>query len=229
IPLYQEPLYASVARYHSPYDPAADEEDPLAYYGAVDGELPSTSLEASESLRDAIIRYQQPHRQFLWERLSDLIDKVADYDAETVTLVSRTDLHTQTEYLCLSLNVLAEVAHAVVAVQQILDALHSFLRRKTSSAFVLDPHYGFLYMLEKCADEFELRFAFSSLQLRLKRADNHVRSYLGSIRFHYTGVEPSEAVSSMDSTISEVREVFGTEPPTKELYRLLLRKDYGQR
>ncbi|KAJ7077982.1 hypothetical protein B0H15DRAFT_745164, partial [Mycena belliarum] len=229
IPLYKEPLYASVARYHSAYDPSSDEEDPLSYYGASGGELPSTSMEATEILRDAVIRYQQPHRQFLWDRLSDLIAKVAGYDAELVVLVSRVDPLSQSEYFNLSLSVLAEVANTVVAVQQILDALHTFLRRDKKSAFVLDPNYGFLYMLEKCASEFELRFALSSLQLRLTRADKHIRSYLQGIRTLYTGTEPSETISSVDSTISEVREAFGSEPPTKELYRLLLRKDYGQR
>ncbi|KAJ7092803.1 hypothetical protein B0H15DRAFT_741815, partial [Mycena belliarum] len=200
--------------------------DPLIFYGAVGGELPSASLEATEILRDAVIRYQSPHRQFLWERLSELIAKVAEYDAENVALLSHSDASSQAEYFTLPLNVLAEVAQAAVAVQQILDALHEFLGRKKATAFVLDPNFGFLYMLERCASEFELRFALSSLQLRLTRADRHIRSYLQRIRQIYTGREPSEALTSVDSTISEVREVFGTEPPTKELYRLLLRKDY---
>ncbi|KAJ7101568.1 hypothetical protein B0H15DRAFT_745838, partial [Mycena belliarum] len=200
--------------------------DPLAFYGAVGGELPSISLEETEILRDAVIRYQHQHRQFLWDRLSHLIAKIEGYDAEQVVLISRIDPLTQAESFNLSLAVLAEVANAVVAVQQILDALHTFLRKKRASAFVLDPNYGFLYMLEKCANEFELRFAFSSLQLRLVRADHHIRSYLQSIRSHFTGIEPSEVISSVDSTVSEVREVFGSEPPTKELYRLLMRKDY---
>ncbi|KAJ7103669.1 hypothetical protein B0H15DRAFT_977057 [Mycena belliarum] len=230
IDLYREPLYASVERFHAPYDPTStSDEDPLLYYGAVDGELPDASSAATEYLRDAVIRYHQPHRNFLWERLSDLVSKVARYEASAIAWEPLRDPATLEEYYGLPLDILEEVAHASVAVQQVLDALHSFLNRKPSTAFTLDPRFSFLYMLEACPSRSELRFYFCSLQLRLVRADKHIRSYLSSIRAHYTGEEPSDVISSVDSTISEVREAFGTEHPTKELYRLMVRKDYGQR
>ncbi|KAJ7103998.1 hypothetical protein B0H15DRAFT_738918, partial [Mycena belliarum] len=200
--------------------------DPLLYYGAVDGDLPNVSSAATESLRDAVIRFQQPHRNFLWERLSDLIAKIARYDVSSIAWEQLKEPVTLEEYHGLPLDLLEEVAHAAVAVQQILDALHSFLGRKPSTAFSLDPNHSFLYMLEACRSRSELRFYFSSLQLRLVRANKHILSYLQSIRTLYTGEEPSEYLSSVDSTISEVREVFGKEPPTKELYRLMVRKDY---
>ncbi|KAJ7100003.1 hypothetical protein B0H15DRAFT_770896, partial [Mycena belliarum] len=227
IDLYKEPLFASVERYHAPYDPySASDEDPLLSFGVVDGELPDKSSAETDGLRDAVIRYCQPHRNFLWERLSGLIAKVASYEDSAVAWETLEDPSTKEEYFGLPLTILAEVAHASVATQQILDALHSFLGRKQSTAFNLDPNFAFLYMLEACRSRTDLRFYFASLQLRLVRADKHICSYLQNIKAHYTGKEPSEVVSSVDSTISEVREAFGTAPPTKELYRLLMRKDY---
>ncbi|KAJ6611809.1 hypothetical protein B0H10DRAFT_2223726 [Mycena sp. CBHHK59/15] len=84
-------------------------------------------------------------------------------------------------------------------------------------------------MLEKWPSRTEIRFALSSLQRRLTQADKHICSYLSSIRETLTGQAFSDRVESVDSTISEVRELYGTGTPTQELYRLLARRDYGRR
>ncbi|KAJ7077629.1 hypothetical protein B0H15DRAFT_805094, partial [Mycena belliarum] len=174
IDLYCEPLYASVERFHAPYDHTSEsDDDPLLYYGAVDGELPDVISAATDCLRDAVIRYHQPHRNFLWERLSTFIAKIASYNVSAIEWEPLKDPATQEEYYGLPLPMLDEIAHASVVIQQVLDALHSFLRRKQSTAFSVDPHFAFLYMLEACRSRSELRFYFSTLQLRLVRADNH--------------------------------------------------------
>ncbi|KAJ7715437.1 hypothetical protein DFH07DRAFT_785603, partial [Mycena maculata] len=65
-------------------------------------------------------------------------------------------------------------------------------------------------------------------QLRLQRADVHIRNYLRHIKALCTEKDP-EHLSSVDSTISEVREAYGAVHPLKDLYRLLARRDYGDR
>ncbi|KAJ7464559.1 hypothetical protein FB451DRAFT_1042144, partial [Mycena latifolia] len=227
IDVYQESLESAVERYHVPYDAAsATQEDPLLYFGAVSGELPGVDLELTLVLRDAVIRYFHPHRNFLWERLSDLIQNIAQQDAGGVLIVPIADPRTKERLWGLTLQWLSKMAHAVVAVDQILDALGAFLGRKPSTRFVMDPGFKFTYMLERCISKAEIRFAFTTLQLRLERADVHIRSQLKSIRKTLTGELSSDHVSSIDSTISEVRELFGRDSPSKELYRLLSRPDY---
>ncbi|KAJ7108799.1 hypothetical protein C8R44DRAFT_552516, partial [Mycena epipterygia] len=200
--------------------------DPLLYYGAIDGLVPGKDDAASMSLRDAVIRYQHPHRNFLWTRLSEAIASIVEMDAGTIEVVATEDPVSQDIFYNLNLHALTTVAHAVFAVQQILEALTNFLGKKPSSSFVVDPRFAFLYMLETSRSESDARFALTTLQVRLAHADTHIRSYLWGIRRTLTNREPSEDVSSVDSTISEVREQYGRVPPTQELYRMLARKEY---
>ncbi|KAJ7863879.1 hypothetical protein B0H13DRAFT_1899408 [Mycena leptocephala] len=230
IDLYREPLYSSVERYHDVFelgDPTQD--DLLLYYGAVDGLLPGADVEKSRALRDTIIRYQSPHRKFLWRDLSDTINQVYALSAEELELVSRIDQADQRTYFSLDLGNLELVAQTVVAVQQILDALSEFLGRRPSSCFVLDPKFAFLFMLERRADDKELRFALTTLQLRLNCADTHICSYLSRIRTILIGQPFTESVDSTLSTLSIVHEQYGSGTPTQELYRMIARRDYGRK
>jgi hypothetical protein len=60
---------------------------------------------------------------------------------------------------------LSRIAHAVVALQQIMDAQAQFLDSSArTSRFVLDPGYGFLYLLERSELATDLRFALTCLQ-----------------------------------------------------------------
>ncbi|KAJ7473553.1 hypothetical protein FB451DRAFT_1468458 [Mycena latifolia] len=226
--IFKEPLYASVEQYHEEFDPASLLADPMAYYGAVNGELPYCDSAASESLRDVLTRYQTPHRNFLWERLSDLVLRVVQYDASSLDIRPVINPATGELVYELALLPLSEVAHAVLAVDQIVGALHAFIGRQ-SRPFEVDPHFGLTLMLERCNSEAQLQFAFSSLQLRLSRADTHIHGYLKKIREAYTLEDASDRLSSVNSTISEVHGRFGSAPPTHELYRLLQRDDYGRR
>jgi hypothetical protein len=202
IDLFKEPIFAAVQRYHGTYDPhSSSQEDPLLPYGAIHGEIPDSDPASSLALRDAVMRYQYPSLNFEWSRLSELIERVMQMDATTVTIVPTADPQTQERFYSLNLGCLAAVGHAVVAVQQILEALTVFLRRDQSTSFSLDPGFGFTYMLELCPSQKELRFALSTLQLRLYRADVHIRSYLLSIRETLTNEQYSERVSSVNSTV----------------------------
>ncbi|KAJ6462720.1 hypothetical protein DFH09DRAFT_1347602 [Mycena vulgaris] len=229
IDLFLEPLSASVDRYHSAYNPkTSDKEDPLLFYGVIDGELPYIKLSSTMALRNAVIRYHHRNRNFMWEHLSDLVAVVAAFDAATTIIMPIADQETGDHYFGLNLKTLAPVADAVVAVQQILDAITDFLDRKAATHFVLDPYFMFTHMLERCSSRVDLRFVLSSLQLRLSRADVHIRSNLRSIWETLTGAQDLDQMSLVDSTISDVRQDFGTDHPVKELYKLLARPDYGR-
>ncbi|KAJ7887727.1 hypothetical protein B0H13DRAFT_2342324 [Mycena leptocephala] len=149
IDLYREPLSSSVERYHDVFEPDDhSQDDPLLYFGAEDGLLPGADEEKSQALRDAVVRYQYPHRNFLWNDLSDAISRVYALSAGELELVSRVDQTDQRTYYSLDLGELELVAQTVVAVQQILDALGDFLGRRPASRFVVDPKFTFLLMLE---------------------------------------------------------------------------------
>ncbi|KAJ7834942.1 hypothetical protein B0H13DRAFT_2369543 [Mycena leptocephala] len=229
IELFDETIEVAVQRYHGVYDPnLSTQEDPLLPYGAIHGEIPDTDPASSLALRDTVVRYDYPSLNFEWTDMSSLVQQVVQLDAATVLLVPTASPESQERFYSLNLTSLSMVGHAVVGIQQILQALTIFLCRDPATSFYLDPSYGFLHMLESCSSQKELRFALSTLQLRLQRADIHVRSYLLSIRETLTNEQFSEQVSSVDSTISEVRREFGGQHPRKELYRLLNRDDYGQ-
>jgi hypothetical protein len=229
--LFQEELAESVMRHCIPYDPLSNsQEDPLLEYGAIGGELPGFDPTASVVLRDALIRYDSPHRNLDFEHLGALVEEVLSYDAAAAGLVPSADPETQKHFYCLNLQMLSRVAHAVVALQQIMDAQAQFLDSSTrTSWFVLDPGYGFLYLLERSESATDLRFALTCLQRRVENGNRHVLTYFRSIRQTLTSEDGSDQLSSADSTISEVRKEFGSQHPLKEVYRLLLRSDYALR
>ncbi|KAJ7175529.1 hypothetical protein C8R46DRAFT_1030575 [Mycena filopes] len=227
--LFKESLPESVERYHNPYDPASNtDEDPLLCYGAVGGELPGYDSASSLLLREVVMRYQYPHKSFDWARMSDLIDTITSKDGE-VLIMPTANIAAGSRGFALNLADLSHVAQAVVGVQQILSALNAFLSKNPARSFDVDPGFALLYLLEFSDTPADLRLALTCLQLRLQRADVHIRSYLSSIRLTTTGDGFSSRVSSTDSTLSEVREEYGGSHPRKELYRLVARPDYGCR
>ncbi|KAJ7190621.1 hypothetical protein GGX14DRAFT_579700 [Mycena pura] len=230
IDLFQEPLCASIERFYVPFDPEdATQEDPLIYFGAVDGILLGRDSAESMMLREAIIRYQHQPHNFIWERLSDAVQHVAWIEASSTRLNLAIDPSRGERYVGLNLQDLALVTHTVVAVQQILEAVTAFLGQRPRTSFVVDPNYGFLYMLEKCKSRTDLRFALSMLQLRLARADHHICSYLRCAREILTDQVPEDSISTVDSTIFEIRSAYRTVSPIRELQRMVSRHDYGQR
>ncbi|KAJ6557585.1 hypothetical protein B0H19DRAFT_946191, partial [Mycena capillaripes] len=112
---------------------------------------------------------------------------------------------------------LSDVAHTVVGSTQILEALNTFLGHDPRSKFTVDPHYAFTYMLERSHSQSDVRFVFSALQLRLTRAGRHIESTFRHIRTTLMGFEFEDRLSSIDSTITEVRATFGEDLVEKEL------------
>ncbi|KAJ7159501.1 hypothetical protein C8R46DRAFT_1038809 [Mycena filopes] len=230
IELYDETLSASVERYHYVYDAQnEDMDDPLLYYGAVDGFLPGKSAAQSKLLRDVVIRYDERHYNFEWEDILSLIASIYSLESSSVKVSSIADPISGRESYCLDLMQLSLVGHAVIAVQQILDGINAFSTSSTRRRFEVDTGFTYLRMLEDRASKTELRFALSVLQLRLDRADTHIRANLSGIRETLTGQAFTETLDSVVSTVSEVREKYGSGTPSQQLYRMLARHDYGRR
>ncbi|KAK7059540.1 hypothetical protein R3P38DRAFT_2758961 [Favolaschia claudopus] len=199
-------------------------EDPLAVFGAEGGELPGIDSGRTLALRDAVIRYAKKHR-FFEGVLPDTIASVLKIDAAAVGLRSMEEPDTSKKIYSLGLDELGQTAHAALAVQQILEALTIFLDKDPKSSFLLDPGFGFLKLAERSEQAAEVRFALSTLQRRLFGANTHIMQYFNGIRETITGDASSEKFS-IDSTITEVRQEFGTQHPSKELRRLMLRPEY---
>jgi hypothetical protein len=109
------------------------------------------------------------------------------------------------------------MAHVLVAVQQILEALTIFLGREPSTSFTLDPDYGLLSMLERSAYEVELQFILSCLQWQLFNRNKHILTHFQRICHTLTSEDWSDVVSSADSTLPEICREFGTLHPTQEM------------
>jgi hypothetical protein len=133
------------------------------------------------------------------------------------------------QFFCLRLETLSRIAHTVIAVQQILEALTIFLGKDPQTSFTLDPDYGLLGLLERSAHEAELCFTITSLQRQLSNGNKHILSYFQSICHTLVDEDWSNISSSADSTLPEIRREFGTLNPMQEMYRLLLRPDYALR
>jgi hypothetical protein len=205
------------------------QEDVLAKFGAVGGELPNRDPCQTAALQDTVICYDKPHRLFKWEYLGSLIEEVVQLDAKYLPCFPFTDPAFSKQFFCLGLEPLSCIAYAVVAVQQILEALMIFLGKDPRTSFTLDPNYGLLGLLECSAHEAELRFTVTSLQRWLSNGNKHILSYFHSIRHTLVDEEWNNIGSSANSTLPEIRREFGTLNPTQEMYRLLLRPDYALR
>jgi hypothetical protein len=108
------------------------------------------------ALQDALIRYDKPHRLFEWDYLGALIEEVVQLNAKYLLCFPFTDTTFSKQFFCLGLEPLSRIAYAVVAVQQILEALTIFLGKDPRTSFTLDPDYGLLGLLERSAHEAEL-------------------------------------------------------------------------
>jgi hypothetical protein len=215
-----------VARYHEAYFPQdPTQEDVLAEFGAVGGELPNTDPAQTAALRDALICYDKLHRLFEWEYLGVLIEEVVHFDAKYLPCFPFTDPAFSKQFFCLGVEPLSRIAYAVIVVQQILEALTISLGKDPRTSFTLDPDYRLLGLLERSAHEAELRFTVTSLQRRLSNGNKHILSYFHSIRRTLVDEDWSEISSSADSTLPEIRCEFGTLNPIQEMYHLLLRPD----
>ncbi|KAJ7430924.1 hypothetical protein FB451DRAFT_1198540 [Mycena latifolia] len=226
--LYDEPLHSSVERYHELYDPESVlQYDPLVRFGALDGRLPNRSSEESIALRDVLIRYTSPHLELIWETLSDGIAGLLTLHHPSAFLRSLEREKGQPQLFCISPDILVVFGHICLAVQQVLDGLAQFLNKSDRQRFVLDPRHRFLLLMEGHDSRSEIAFAFLTLQTRLRNADIHIKNYLNSIQQIFTNTISDERISSVDSTVSDVRSEFHRGATLPELYKLLARPDYA--
>ncbi|KAJ7458100.1 hypothetical protein FB451DRAFT_1046838, partial [Mycena latifolia] len=226
--LYNEPLHSSVERYHELYDPESVlQYDPLVRFGALDGRLPNRSSEESIALRDVLIRYTSPHLELIWETLSDGIAGLLTLHHPSMFLRSLEREKGQPQLLCISPDILVVFGHICLAVQQVLNGLAQFLNKSDCQRFVLDPRHRFLLLMEGHDSRSEIAFAFLTLQTRLHNADIHIKNYLNSIQQIFTNTISDEQISSVDSTVSDVRSEFHRGATLPELYKLLAHPDYA--
>ncbi|KAF8132691.1 hypothetical protein K438DRAFT_1998422 [Mycena galopus ATCC 62051] len=69
IPVHDEDVGSSLLRHHTVFDPHLD-YDPLLQYRADGGLMPGKTAEETIQLRDVIIRWESPHRNFNWRSLA---------------------------------------------------------------------------------------------------------------------------------------------------------------
>ncbi|KAJ7062013.1 hypothetical protein C8F01DRAFT_1082599 [Mycena amicta] len=179
-----------------------------------------------DQLRDILARFFRPRSNKLWNSLPEAITRIQTIKLDDLSLSSVKDTNDDVFWF-LSYGQLHALAHVVFATQQILDALGSFENRDVQSSFILDPRYWFLKLLDGCNDNTLLTATFQALQIRLGRAEKHVRRKLWQIREEGTGQELEDKVSSFNSTISGVRQTYGTVPLEHEVWRMVARKDYA--
>ncbi|KAG6905154.1 hypothetical protein DXG01_004511 [Tephrocybe rancida] len=139
--MFDELLHASVERYHHRYGPQQD-DDPLLLYGVVDGKLAGKTAEETILLRDAVIQWTQPHMDLVWETLPLAVVEFKDHQIPQESI---------SEYMCGGVHMyglealdLDEVAHIVLAIEQIFSALAQFVQDNRKAAFHLDLNFHFI-------------------------------------------------------------------------------------
>ncbi|KAG6914322.1 hypothetical protein DXG01_001092 [Tephrocybe rancida] len=136
----EEPLCASVARYHPPFDPLVD-DDPLLQFGAVDGILLGKTSEESIELWDVVIRWTQPHLGLIWATLPEAIEDMIQHPPQKNQLQHYFDSTGGMEpsrFYAASPQILYEVGQIILAVTQILDRMNHFVKGKKAHAYKLD-------------------------------------------------------------------------------------------
>ncbi|KAG6904867.1 hypothetical protein DXG01_006629, partial [Tephrocybe rancida] len=188
-------------RYHHCYDPQRD-DDPLLPYGVVDGKLAGKTAEETILLRDAVIRWMQPHMDLVWETLPLAVAEFKDHQIPRESI---------SEYVCGRVHMygleapdLDEAAHIVLAIEQIFSALAQFVQDNRKAAFRLDPNFHFIQLLAWHHSAEETRVTHAVLRKRTNIAVKHIWKYLNSIRALFTDSLEVDSVSSYDSSLPQI-------------------------
>ncbi|KAK7440822.1 hypothetical protein VKT23_016900 [Stygiomarasmius scandens] len=228
IPIYQECLSASVSKYHEPMDPG---KDILIGLGAVDGCMPERTLEETLELREAVLRLFAPNSIGLWNNES-LDDFLLAFKGRSITssdeeVIKKYLVNDETKWT-VNLDLLRDIAHAALAINQILGALTNFLKRDPERSFVFDPNYMLLRFLESCSDGNVCLVALQAYRVRMMSAGKHIRANLRSIRSSTLQPDDLETVdsSSVYSTRLSTRTEFGLLNSMAEFGKLIARPDY---
>lgn len=220
-----EPISCSVEKYHPRYDPNED-KDPLTEFGALNGLMPGRDFAATALLRDAVIRWTTPHRLLVWSDMDSAIDIMRELRPQLTELLAFKE-QGGIMYSIGSAR-LTRFGHLVLAVQQVLDALWTFLGRQRRDSFILDPGFMFLRILERYSSRTRILMDFGILQHRIQVASVHIRRTFNWIKLAYVaGYEGADMESTADSTLESIRSDFGRTPVLHEMAKLLSRPDYG--
>ncbi|KAF7300659.1 TY3B-TY3B protein [Mycena chlorophos] len=220
-----ESLFQACDRFHGRYAPLIH-ADPLVVHGYSPSEvLEGMSDEQVDTLRDILRRFHEAHLTLHWDDLSDGIRKVHQTPSRDIVLEPRGYNGQQDEMLGIPIVDLEYIAHVVVAAQQILLGLTTLTGRSAQSSFVVDVNYQFLRMLEAHPDAPSIYAALEVVKARLLRSEKHILRQLRATRIVLTGGD-EESISSVNSTLPEVRELYGTVSAEQEVWTMAARKDY---
>ncbi|KAF8995270.1 hypothetical protein BDZ89DRAFT_971860, partial [Hymenopellis radicata] len=221
-----EPLTASVARYHASWDTHHPEEDPLAVFGAVDGLLPDHSKEDSMWVRELIIRLSYPHTGNHWRNLPEAIEEVLGMVVTRKELrrISLPEAPDAIPMWGLDPAYLEQFAHVALAVTQCLHSFHSYLWAETS-VFQLDPGWKLIRSLEVSENAPRLLITHGVWHERLRNAQHRLQRYLLALRGMWN---ESQRVRFPDivSTISDIRSHQGSGGGSTEVGKYLQRSEY---
>ncbi|RDB19237.1 hypothetical protein Hypma_013492 [Hypsizygus marmoreus] len=228
ISLRDEPLQQSLHRYHPAYSPWED-DDPLAVFGAVDGFLPGRSLEESTLVRNLLFRWTAPHNDLIWMNLREGIDTFIKRRFKNTDLIKYDD-DSAPNKISYTLNQprLQELAHVVLATEQILNGLSLFIYRDKPNQFKLDPGFKFIKMIGWHSNRAEILLTIQTLQTRIPIAVKHIENFFEGIKRTFLDDYDNESLNSLDSTVTSIRSTFGVLSPRTELAKLSQRSDYRQ-
>ncbi|KAK7455908.1 hypothetical protein VKT23_010948 [Stygiomarasmius scandens] len=176
--------------------------------------MPEHTLEETLELREAILRLFLPNSIGIWNNES-LDDFLLAFKGRALTsndeeIIKKYDANGKTKWT-VDLELLKDVAHAALAINQILNALNNFLKRDPERSFTFDPNYALLHLLESCSDGNICLVALQAYRVRMMSAGKHICANLRAI--HRASLKPDDLEtvdsSSLYSTRLSTRTEFG--------------------
>ncbi|KAG6913907.1 hypothetical protein DXG01_003617 [Tephrocybe rancida] len=226
----EEPLCASIARYHPPFDPLVD-DDPLLQFGAIDGILPGKTSKESIELQGAVICWTQPHLGLIWATLPEAIEDMTQRPPQENQLqhyFNSAGRKEPTHFYTASPQVLYKVGQIILVVTQILDMMNQFVKGKKTHAYKLDPGFRNLRLMGRSEVAGEVIITYIFLGKQLSMALNRIKTYFNAIQRTYTNLLDVESVASFDSTNSDIRSNFAIFTPQTELAKLATCPSYAK-
>jgi hypothetical protein len=137
IPIWAEPVTRSTQRMFGKFDPSAD-EDVLVPLGAIDGVIPGSTKHECDQLRCAIELIYNTPKDCRWDNLGAAVRKFTEYEVNRDDLVRYTG---QGVTHGIERTLLLEASQVVVTVDQVLQVLANFFRKRDRERFVLDQQF----------------------------------------------------------------------------------------
>ncbi|KIK05051.1 hypothetical protein K443DRAFT_92118 [Laccaria amethystina LaAM-08-1] len=167
IPIWAEPVTRSTQCMFGKFDPSAD-EDVLVPLGAIDGVIPGSTKHECDQLRCAIELIYNTPKDCRWDNLGAAVRKFTEYEVSRNDLVRYTGLGVTHG---IERTLLLEASQVVVTVDQVLQVLANFFRKRDRERFVLDQQFAFLRLIASHTSRTEVLATYRVLQHRTKVAD----------------------------------------------------------